>query len=580
VEWATARNTLSVEMGRLMRNVLAKTDFIVKSGRVVDGSRCCNCVRRRCFAEHVADLTPAAPPSSCTPMASTTHAEPSVIVIFGASGDLTSRKLIPALYELFHAKALPKGTCVVGVSRTDMSDDAWRTKLQSWVKEHAKGFDDKTWREFVQRIFYFAGDATELDTYPSLIQRLESLSHQFNVPCNVLFYLSVAPALYEPIIECIGGSGIVTEGKRWCALPGAAGMPWQRIIVEKPFGVDAATAASLNRALGRAFEEDAIYRIDHYLAKELVQGLLVFRFANTIFEPLWNHRYIDHVQITAAETVGVGKRAEFYDQAGAIRDMIQSHLLQVLALVAMEPPTSITSRNIRNEKVKVIEAIKAPPVDRLAEFGALGQYDGDAAEPAYHANSGVKKGTTIETFAALKFHFDNWRWAGTPFYLRTGKRLAAKRTEIVVQFKQPPADLFSNLNGGNNSHSTLRTANQIVIEIAPRESVSLRFEGKVPGPGMKIDSVMMDFDFAKRFKAEPMEAYGPLLLDAMRGDQTLYKHGLEVENAWDAVMPFIDAKTSAPLRKSIRSNYKSGSWGPASADELMSRSGRAWHNAT
>lgn len=508
-------------------------------------------------------------------MAASSHPDPCVIVIFGASGDLTSRKLVPALYELFHAGALPNGSCVVGVSRTEMTDDAWRDKLHAWVEEHAKGFDEKTWRDFSRLLFYFAGDATERDTYPRLIQRLESLARQFDIPCNVLFYLSVAPSLYEPIIECIGGSGIVTEGKRWCALPGAAGLAWQRIIVEKPFGVDAASAASLNRALGRAFEEDAIYRIDHYLAKELVQGLLVFRFANTIFEPLWNHRYIDHVQITAAETVGVGRRADFYDEAGAIRDMIQSHLLQVLALVAMEPPTSITSRNIRNEKIKAIEAVKAPPLDRLHEYAALGQYDGDAEEPAYHLNPRVRKGTTIETYAALKFHFDNWRWAGTPFYLRTGKRLAVKRTEIVVQFKQPPADLFAEKRGQTPFS---RPANQIVIEIAPRESVSLRFEGKVPGTGMKIDSVMMDFDFARRFKAEPMEAYGPLLLDAMRGDQTLYKHGLEVENAWDAVMPFIDLKTSAALRKNIQANYNPGSWGPGSADELMARSGRAWHN--
>ena len=513
-------------------------------------------------------------------MAATSHAEPCVIVIFGASGDLTSRKLVPALYELFHTRQLPKGTCVVGVSRTELSDEAWRQKLQPWVSKHGKGYDEKTWREFARQIHYFSGDATDRTTYPKLVARLESLAKQFKISCNMLFYLSVAPSLYEPIIECIGGSGIVTEGKRWCALPGVAGMPWQRIIVEKPFGVDSASAASLNRALGRAFEEEAIYRIDHYLAKELVQGLLVFRFANTFFEPLWNHRYIDHVQITAAETVGVGKRADFYDEAGAIRDMIQSHLLQVLALVAMEPPTSITSRNIRNEKIKAIEAVKAPPLDRLSEFGVLGQYDGDREEPAYHLNPGVAKGTTIETYAALKFHFDNWRWAGTPFYLRTGKRLAAKCTEIVVQFKQPPADLFSNLNGRNGSNGKRRTSNQIVIEIAPRESVSLRFEGKVPGQGMKIDSVMMDFDFAKRFNAEPMEAYGPLLLDAMRGDQTLYKHGLEVENAWDAVMPFINSKTSAPLRKNIHANYKPGSWGPPSADELMVRSGRSWHNRT
>jgi glucose-6-phosphate 1-dehydrogenase len=497
--------------------------------------------------------------------------EPCVLVIFGASGDLTSRKLIPALYEMADAGALPAGTCVLGVSRTPMSDDQWRDKLQPWVKKHAKDFDDSKWRDFAKRIFYHAGDGSEPETYASLTARICELSAQFANHGNILFYLSVAPSLYEPIIQCIDHAGLVTEGKRWCSLNPEA-MPWQRIIVEKPFGHDADSAASLNRALGRAFEEDSIYRIDHYLAKELVQGLLVFRFANTIFEPLWNHRYIDHVQITAAETVGVGTRSEFYDEAGAIRDMIQSHLLQVLALVAMEPPTSFDSRNIRNEKIKIVEAIQPTPLDRLAEFGALGQYDGDGKEPAYHLNPKVKKGTTTETFAAIALRFDNWRWAGTPFYIRTGKRMAAKRTEIVIQFKQPAANLFKSIGLTDQ-----RPANQIVIEIAPRESVSLRFEGKVPGPGVKIDSVMMDFDYAKRFRAEPVEAYGPLIIDAMRGDQTLYKHRIEVESAWDAVMPFLGLESKS-LRKNIHGNYKPGSWGPEAADTLLARDGRAWHN--
>jgi len=498
-----------------------------------------------------------------------------VIVIFGASGDLTSRKLIPALYEMADAGGLPSGCCVIGISRTEMSDEAWRERLQPWAEEHAKDFDSRKWREFARRLFYFPGDATKQDMYPALMERMSGLAQQFKVPCNVLFYLSVAPGLYEPIISCIEQSGMVTEGKRWCSLDGAH-MPWQRIIVEKPFGVDTESAASLNRALARAFEEDAIYRIDHYLAKELVQGLLVFRFANTIFEPIWNHRYIDHVQITAAETVGVGRRADFYDDAGAIRDMIQSHLLQVLALVAMEPPTNFSARNIRNEKVKIIEAIQPTPLDKLAEFGALGQYDGDEEEPAYHLNPNVKKNTPTETFAAIALHFDNWRWAGTPFYLRTGKRLAAKRTEIVIQFKKPAADLFKTV--ANSTSVASRPANQIVIEIAPRESVSLRFEGKVPGHGMHIDSVTMGFDYAKRFNAQPVEAYGPLILDAMRGDQTLYKHGLEVENAWEAVMPFLGPESVKTIRKNIHANYKPGSWGPKSADELMARHGRAWHN--
>lgn len=504
--------------------------------------------------------------------------EPCIIVIFGASGDLTSRKLIPALYEMHRAGALPAGTCVLGISRTEMSDQQWRDKLEPWAKEHAKGFEPALWREFAARIYYFAGNATEQAVWPALVQRITALGNQYlsESSCNILFYLSVAPSLYESIIARIDESGLVTEGKRWCRINGGK-LPWQRIIVEKPLGRDAASAASLNRALGRTFEEEAIYRIDHYLGKELVQNLLVFRFANTIFEPLWNHRYIDHVQISAAETVGVGNRAEFYDEAGAIRDMIQSHLLQVLALVAMEPPTSFTSHDIRNEKIKVVNAIKPTPLDRLTEFAALGQFAGDEKEVAYHDNPKVKPGTTTETFAAIELHFENWRWAGTPFYIRTGKRLAAKRTEIVIQFKQPPANLFRHVepfvSGG------MRPANQIVIEIAPRESVSLRFEGKVPGHGVRLDSVTMDFDYAKRFNAQPVEAYGPLILDAMRGDQTLYKHRYEVEAAWNAVMPFLGPE-SAAIRKDIHANYAPGSWGPASADALLAKHGRTWHNVS
>lgn len=523
--------------------------------------------------------SPSVAPASAPAHASgsgTPTAHPCVIVIFGASGDLTSRKLIPALYEMSRAGQLPKGACVLGCARSPMTDEAWRDKLQPWAKDHAKGYDDKAWREFAQRIFYFAGDGADASIYGGLSQRIEDLCARFNFNNNILFYLSVKPSLYEPIIDAIGQSNLVTEGKRWCSLNQAV-MPWQRIIVEKPFGYDDASAATLNRTLGRVFEEEAIYRIDHYLGKELVQNLLVLRFANTIFEPVWNQQYIDHVQITASETVGVGQRASFYDEAGAIRDMIQSHLLQVLALVAMEPPISYTAHHIRNEKIKIVDALQVTPPDRLADFAALGQYAGDAKEPAYHTLPDVDAMRKTETFAAISLHFDNWRWSGTPFYLRTGKRLAAKCTEIVVEFKQPPANLFRNLPGFEASN--VRPPNQIVIAIAPNEGISLRFEGKVPGFGIKLDSVAMDFDYAKRFKAEPVEAYGPLIIDAMRGDQMLFKHRYEVEGAWKAVMPFLGPE-SMSIRKGIEGNYAPGSWGPKSADELLARHGRKWHNVT
>lgn len=492
--------------------------------------------------------------------------DPCVLVIFGASGDLTARKLIPALYEMAAAGGLPEATCVLGVSRTEMTDDAWREKLEPWVGEHAKGFDRKAWQAFARRIHYFTGSATSPEIYPSLRERIAALAEQHGAGSDILFYLSVAPSLYEPIIACIDEGGLVTEGRKWCSL-NREDHPWQRIIVEKPFGHDLQSAEALNRALGRVFEEDAIYRIDHYLGKELVQSLLVFRFANTIFEPLWNQQYIDHVQITAAETVGVGHRAAFFDEVGAIRDMIQSHLLQVVALVAMEPPTSFTAHHIRQEKIKVLDAIEPPGAEGLAGLAALGQYAADDAEQAYHRLPGVNPATATETFAATTFRFANWRWAGTPFYVRTGKRLATKRTEVVIQFKQPPADLF----GGP------RPPNRIIIEIAPRGGVSLRFEGKVPGGGTVLDTVAMDFDYASRFGADPAEAYGPLILDAMRGDQTLFQHRYEIEGAWRAVMPFVGEESRA-IRAGIQANYAPGSWGPADADRLLAAHGRAWHN--
>jgi glucose-6-phosphate 1-dehydrogenase len=504
---------------------------------------------------------------------------PCVMVIIGASGDLTSRKLIPALYELHRRGALPKQTAVLGVSRTEMSDDAWRETLRPWAEQDIRQFDADTWRQFSQRLFYQPGSATDADAYPPISRRIEQLSQQFKHRGNVLFYLSVAPSLYEPVVERINQAGLVTEGRRWCSLDRDR-TPWQRIIVEKPFGHDAESAASLNRALGRVFEEEAIYRIDHYLAKELVQNLLIFRFANTIFEPIWNHRYIDHVQITAAETVGVGRRAPYYDSAGAIRDMIQSHLLQVLALVAMEPPTSYTAQHIRQEKIKIIDAIKLTPIDRLHEFAALGQYSGDGNEPAYHELDGVKSGTTTETYAAIKLHFDNWRWAGTPFYLRTGKRMAEKRTEIVMQFKRPPANLFRHIEPFRSGG--VPPANKIIIGIDPHETVSVRFLGKGPagsGRDVELRTVSMDFDYTTHFKAEPLDAYGTLLLDAMRGDQTLFKHRLEVESSWASLMPFLHDDASASIRRGIHGNYAPGSWGPTAADELMARDGRRWHNA-
>jgi glucose-6-phosphate 1-dehydrogenase len=497
--------------------------------------------------------------------------EPCILVIFGASGDLASRKLIPSMYEMHALGQLHPSTVILGVSRTPKSDDAWRDELLPWVRDHAKGFDPAKYAEFARRVHYLAGDAVKPECYPPLERRLEELAAAKGTRGNLLFFMSVAESLYEPIIEQIDAAGLVVEGKRWCSIDPET-RSWQRIIVEKPFGHDAESAASLNRALGRAFEEESIYRIDHYLGKELVQSMLVLRFANSIFEPLWNWQYIDHVQITAAETVSVGQRTAFYDQTGAIRDMIQSHLFQILAFVAMEPPSLYTPENVRAEKIKVIDALAMPSADEVASHCALGQFAADGREGAYHELAGVAPGSTTETYAALKFHFDNWRWAGTPFYIRSGKKLAAKRTEVVVQFKPPAANLFRKVPGFAGE-----APNRLVIEIAPKERFNLRFEVKVPGFGLRGANVDMQLDYADRFKAEPVEAYGPLIVDAMRGDQTLFKHRVEVEGAWNAVMPFLDER-SAEARRGIAANYACGSWGPKSADELLARDGRCWRN--
>lgn len=517
-------------------------------------------------------MTTASAPESC------------ILVIFGASGDLTRRKLIPALYELLrggpHGK-LPERFAVVGVARTEMTDDEFRRKMKEGVQDHAAFFEEALWNDFAPKLFYHAGDGATAEMFPGLTERLGQIAAQqglcgADAAPNLLFYLSVAPSLYEPIIERIGESGLVSEGRRWCSINPAA-MPWQRIIVEKPFGSDLRSARNLNKTLGRAFDEDAIYRIDHYLGKELVQNILVMRFANTIFEPLWNRTHIDHVQVTAAETIGVGSRAaNFYDRSGALRDMIQSHLLQVLGLVAIEPPSILDAAAIMREKIKLFNAARITPVEEAHRFAAFGRYgerpaaDGRPAEPAYTAEKGVEAGRRTETFAAVRIEFDNWRWAGVPFYLRSGKKMARKLTEIVVQFRRPPVNMFRRFGDAVERLPTSR----LVINIAPSNSLELLLQGKVPGSGFKIDSTNLVLDYLERFGGEEVDAYGPLLLDAMRGDRTLFKHRDEIEGTWAICQPFLD---SEKLHGAIE-EYAPGAWGPPSADDLLKREGRAWHN--
>ncbi len=498
------------------------------------------------------------------------------MVIFGASGDLTHRKLIPSLYDLDVKGLLPERMTVIGVSRTPMTDQQFREKMLPSVQKFSTHFEQPRWAAFASRLNYFAMDGAKLDAFPALVERINSLARQQGIMKssggpNILFYLSVSPELYEPIVGNVGAAGLVAEGKRWCSIDPHE-TPWQRIIVEKPFGRDVASAVSLNRALGRVFEEEAIFRIDHYLGKELVQNILVMRFANSIFEPIWNRMYVDHVQVTAAETVGVGSRAaNFYDTAGALRDMVQSHLLQVLAMVAIEPPSSYEGAAIMREKIRLFTCARPVPPADIPRWGALGRYGADdaAGEPAYESEKGVDPSRRTETYAAMRVEFDNWRWSGVPFYLRSGKKMAVKLTEVVVMFRSPPTNLFASLDPA----AAQRPPNRLIINIAPREGISLRVEGKVPGSGLKIDSAKLDLDYHERFGGEVTEAYGPLILDAIRGDRTLFKHRDEVESGWRICQPFLD---SPDLRRSIES-YPPGSWGPRTGNELLRRDGRAWH---
>jgi glucose-6-phosphate 1-dehydrogenase len=495
-----------------------------------------------------------------------------LLVIFGASGDLTQRKLIPSLYALCRAQKLPRHMAVLGVSRTKMSDQAFRDRMKASCQADEQ-FDQTTWQRFADRLHYEPNDAADMDQLEPLVQRIRRISDEHQTQDNLLFYLSVAPKLYEPIVTNLGQSGLITEGKRWCSLNRQTA-PWQRIIVEKPFGYDLASAAHLNRVLGRVFEDESIYRIDHYLGKETVQNLLVFRFANLIFEPLWNRNYVDHVQITAAETVGVEDRAGYFDKAGVLRDMVQSHLLQLMAIVAMEAPNSFKAEDLRTEQRKVLDAVSPIDPKQVDDLAVRGQYGpgriDDHSAPGYRGEADVPADSVTDTFAALRLHIDNWRWHGVPFALRSGKRMRRKLTQIVVQFKPTPHCMFSGMAAGS-----CPKANRLVINVQPDEGINLRFEGKVPGAGMKIQSVVMDFDWVEQLGGEVPEAYATLLLDAMRGDQSQFKDRREIEAAWRIVKPVLE-RWSAQAPGDFP-NYPAGSWGPDIAEKLLADHG-GWRN--
>jgi glucose-6-phosphate 1-dehydrogenase len=475
------------------------------------------------------------------------------LVIFGASGDLTSRKLIPALFQLFRKHRLPEGTQIVGFSRTPFSDDQWRKALtDSTEKFGGAQFDRTAWDKFGAAIHYHAGDIAHPGDFDALHDRLSQLDRSRDA--TRVYYLATAPQFYEEIVARLGACGLADEvhGPR-------------RIVIEKPFGSDASTARRLNDAVHQVFKERQVYRIDHYLGKETVQNILVLRFANSIFEPVWNRNYVDHVQITVAEEVTVGRRGSFYDQTGVLRDMFQNHLLQLLMTTAMEPPVHFEAEAVRDEKVKVLRAITPFTPAEVAANTERGQYRGYRGEP------GVAPDSQTATFAAVKLAVDNWRWQGVPFYLRSGKAMSCRTTQIVIQFRSPPLMVF------NHGSTNICQANQLVIQIQPAEGIQLHFQTKVPDAGMKLRMTDLDFSFSREFKGVMPEAYERLLLDVFQGDASLFARADEVELAWGIIDPIAAAwrETSRPQLET----YEPGLWGPSNSAQWMYEQGRQWFDA-
>jgi glucose-6-phosphate 1-dehydrogenase len=491
-------------------------------------------------------------------------AGPCAVVIFGASGDLAKRKLLPALYRLVQQRLLPAEFAIVGLARTEMTSEEFRARMREAVEEFSaeKSVDEEVWNSFAQGLYYITGDINTADDYRKLKELLEQVDRERGTAGNRLFYLSVAPRFYSEAVRQLGEAGLSRPQDG----------TWVRVIIEKPFGSDLESARALNQEIHQHLDESQIYRIDHYLGKETVQNLLVFRFANGIFEPMWNRQYIDHVQLTNAEAVGVEGRGGYYETAGVVRDMIQNHVFQVLSLVAMEPPASLDAEAVRDEKFKAMMAARAFTPERVRDECVRGQYGpGSIAGqpvPGYRQEEGVAPDSVTETFAMLTMYFDNWRWAGVPFFIRSGKRLPKRVTEIAIQFKSAPLQLF----GAAGEHVA---PNQLIIRIQPDEGITLRFAAKIPGQTTNIREVNMDFRYGASFGVQLAEAYERLLLDCILGDSTLYARKDMTERGWELVMPILDAWAATEHEVDFP-NYEAGTWGPQSSHDLLERTGRRW----
>ena len=492
-------------------------------------------------------------------------ASPCVMIIYGASGDLTKRKLLPALANLAQEGLLSEQFAIIGFAFDQMNTESFRQKLTEGVKALADApLDETIWNWFLERIYYVQGDFGDTSAYQRLMEQIAVAQKAHDTQGNLFHYLAVAPKFFSPIVRKLGDAGLTQE---------TAGN-WVRVIVEKPFGHDLESAIQLNKELKEILTEKQIYRIDHYLGKETVQNVLVFRFANSIIEPLWNRTYIDHVQITAAETVGVEHRGAFYETAGALRDMVPNHLFQLLTLTAMEPPISFEADAVRDKQAEILHAIQMPTPEEVLQNMVRGQYGEGTIDservPAYRSEPNVAPNSNTETYVALKLKIDNWRWGDVPFYLRTGKRLCHRVTEIAIRFRRTPFTLF------RRSPIHDPRTNQLVIHIQPDEGISLRFGAKVPGSVMKLGLVNMDFDYARDFGKSHSTGYERLLYDCMIGDATLFQRADMVEAAWSAIQPVIDVWKALPARGFP--NYPAGSWGPRESDELLERDGRAWRD--